>query len=289
LSACSSVDFGLDAPAAWLECAQDAAQNAAKAAGDAILAVRAGEFAVQAKADASPVTEADLAAHAVLLWMLAPTGLPVLSEEGAARVLPAARFWLVDPLDGTREFARGSDEFCVCIALIERGVPVLGVLHAPVSGRMWSSLSPGLTAPDEAWHGGGAGSSARPLRVLASRSHRGARLDGWLHALQALAGEAGEGVEELSIGSAIKFGWLAEGRADLYLRDGPTCWWDIAAGQAVLEAAGGVVLQLDGTPLRYPATGRAEPPPDCLNPPFVAASAHGKAWLARLLPRLVAV
>jgi len=243
----------------------------AEAAGRAIMAVYAREFAVESKADRSPLTEADLASHRLLvagLEALTPD-IPVLSEESAAldpglrRAWP--RLWLVDPLDGTREFVKKNGEFCVCIALIEHGVPVLGLVHAPVGGVTWSAL-----AGEGAWRRERAGAevalaavgvaqataaapaacattnSATPplgLRVAASRSHLDARTAALLERLP----EA----ERVPMGSALKFGLLAEGRLDLYPRFGPTSEWDTAAGQCLVEAVGGAVFDLAGQPLRY--------------------------------------
>ncbi|MBS3958809.1 MAG: 3'(2'),5'-bisphosphate nucleotidase CysQ [Xanthomonadaceae bacterium] len=229
----------------------------AEAAGRAILAVYSGDFAVEDKDDRSPLTEADLASQRLLvagLEALTPD-LPVLSEEAAEvpwavrRAWP--RLWLVDPLDGTREFVKRNGEFCVCLALIEDGVPVLGVVHAPVAGVTWSAL-----AGRGAWRRVAASAQERPLarrpplaagpaglRVAASRSHRDARTDALLARLP--------GAETLAMGSAIKFGLLAEGALDVYPRFGPTAEWDTAAGQCLVEAVGGAVLGLDGAPLRY--------------------------------------
>jgi 3'(2'), 5'-bisphosphate nucleotidase len=241
----------------------------AEAAGRAIMAVYAGDFAVERKDDRSPLTEADLASHHVLvegLRALTPD-VPVLSEESAAldvaerRAWP--RLWLVDPLDGTREFVKKNGEFCVCIALIDEGAPVLGVVHAPVTGVTWSAV-----AGEGAWRreAGGAdvplgglvptastaastaasvaGSSLPPtLRVAASRSHLDPRTAALLERIP--------GAERVAMGSALKFGLLAEGRLDVYPRFGPTSEWDTAAGQCLVEAVGGAVLDLDGRPLRY--------------------------------------
>ncbi|GIX39501.1 MAG: 3'(2'),5'-bisphosphate nucleotidase CysQ [Silanimonas sp.] len=230
----------------------------ARRAGEAILAVYARDFDVEAKADRSPLTEADLASHRVLvagLGALTP-GIPVLSEESSASEVAERRrwrrLWLVDPLDGTREFVKKNGEFCVCIALVEDGVPVLGVVHAPVGDMGWSAL-----AGEGAWKHGPEGREQRlaprpagatpptlaGLRVAASRSHLDARTAGLLERLP--------GAERVALGSALKFGLLAEGRLDLYPRFGPTSEWDTAAGQCLVEAMGGAVFDLEGRPLRY--------------------------------------
>jgi 3'(2'),5'-bisphosphate nucleotidase len=229
----------------------------AEDAGARIMAVY-GAASAQAKADGSPLTEADLAAHDAILAGLAAAcpDLPVVSEEDAARaeVPPAGPFVLVDPLDGTREFISGNGEFTVNIALIDAGVPVAGVVFAPALGRMWTgALGAGAQA-----RGPGA-DPARPIVVrapdatglvaVASRSHRDAATEGFLAGLP-IAGLR-------SVGSSLKFCLVAEGEADVYPRFGPTMEWDTAAGQAVLEAAGGRVEDPAGAPLRYGKAGAA--------------------------------
>ena len=239
----------------------------AAAAGEAIMAVYRRDFEVDRKDDRSPLTEADLASHHLLvdgLRALTPD-IPVLSEESRAvetaqrRRWP--RLWLVDPLDGTREFVKRNGEFCICIALIDDGVPVLGIVHAPVSGTAWSAVrgegawrreadgreqALASQALGRAGEGRGArmdADPAPPLRVAASRSHLDART-------AALLGRLPD-AERVAMGSALKFALLAEGRLDLYPRFGPTSEWDTAAGQCLVEATGGAVLALDGEPLRY--------------------------------------
>jgi 3'(2'), 5'-bisphosphate nucleotidase len=237
----------------------------ARRAGDAILAVYHTDFAVQAKDDDSPLTAADEAAHAVIAAALAELtpDIPVLSEESAR--LPWTvrqrwdRHWLVDPLDGTKEFIKRNGEFTVNIALIEAGRPVIGVVHAPVPGTTWSAA-----ARVGAFRQDGAGEArpihtrrppASPLRVVASRSHRGEALDAWLAALGAH--------EIVSVGSSLKFCVVAEGGADVYPRLGPTMEWDTAAGQCVAECAGATVTDASGAPLSY---GRRD---SLLNPYFI--------------------
>jgi 3'(2'), 5'-bisphosphate nucleotidase len=225
----------------------------AREAAAEILEVYGDAFEVQHKQDDSPLTAADMAAHRCILAgleRLSP-GIPVLSEESAQEV-PAAlrrqwrRMWLVDPLDGTREFVKRNGEFTVNIALIEDGEAVLGVVQAPVTGALWHAQR-------------GVGAFRRegdrdvairtrvpatpPLRVAASRSHRDARTE----AVLARMGE----IEPVGVGSSLKFCRLAEGSMDVYPRFGPTSEWDTGAGQCVLEAAGGAVLDPRGRPLRY--------------------------------------
>jgi len=251
----------------------------ARAAGVEILDVYAsGEVAATAKADASPLTVADLRAHALIVSRLAELtpGVPILSEEAADTPFSErsrwGRYWLVDPLDGTREFLARNGQFTVNIALIEGHAPALGVVHVPVTdtsylgypGRGAWRQRPATAA--ESIHV--AGRSTTPLRVVGSRSHRGDSLDLFL---------ARAGAHELvAIGSSLKFCLLAEGAADVYPRLGPTSEWDTAAAHAVLAAAGGTVSQLDGTPLAY--NTRAE----LLNPHFVAYGPKDRDWLALL-------
>ncbi|MCG6116786.1 MAG: 3'(2'),5'-bisphosphate nucleotidase CysQ [Aquimonas sp.] len=243
-------------------------------AGRSILEVYASDFEVEAKSDRSPLTEADLAAHACIrdgLRALQPS-LPVLSEESADTELTHRRewqrYWLVDPLDGTREFVKRNGEFSVNIALIEQGRPVFGVVHAPVGGELfWAEAEQGawLRAPERDDEPLCVRRPAlAPLRVAVSRSHldpRSAALIGRL-----------SGALQVPLGSSLKFCRIAEGHVDLYPRFGPTGEWDTAAGQCVLEAAGGAVLALDGQPLRYNARD------SLINPDFLALGDPDLPW-----------
>jgi 3'(2'), 5'-bisphosphate nucleotidase len=242
-------------------------------AGAAILDVYAQDFSVEQKDDRSPLTQADLASHRIIvegLRALTPD-LPVLSEEDADIPWSVrrtwSRYWLVDPLDGTREFVKKNGEFTVNIALVEDGVPVLGVVYAPVFDYLLHA-------------GRGEGAFLReagqdialvtrrpataPLRVAASRSH----LDERTAAVLQRMGDT----ERHGLGSSLKFCRIAEGRIDVYPRFGPTSEWDTAAAQCVLEAAGGAVLRLDGTPLDY---NRKE---NILNPNFIALGDVDLPW-----------
>jgi 3'(2'), 5'-bisphosphate nucleotidase len=223
---------------------------ARKAAAE-ILAVYDSEFAIAHKDDRSPLTAADLASHRCIvegLRALTP-GIPVLSEESSDTDIAARRqwstFWLVDPLDGTREFIKRNGEFTVNIALIEDGVATFGVIQQPVTGALWHG-APGAGAfrregdADTAIHV--RIPATAPLRIAASRSHRDERTQA---VLDALGGEA------VACGSSLKFCQIAEGGIDLYPRFGPTSEWDTAAGQAILEAGGGAVLDPRGRPFRY--------------------------------------
>jgi len=219
------------------------------------------------KSDGSPVTEADQKAEAVILEYLAATGIPVLAEESvAAGRIPALgqRFFVVDPLDGTKEFIKRNGEFTVNIALVDGGRPVMGVVLAPVTGAAYTGGPDGSFAM-KIVDGKASGKKpisvdrTGPLKVVASRSHGHA-------ALAALCDELDISTD-VSVGSSLKFCLLAQGDAQLYPRFTPTCEWDTAAGQAVLEAAGGVVLTLDGEALAYGNSAR-----DFLNPFFVAAA-----------------
>ncbi|MBS0557926.1 MAG: 3'(2'),5'-bisphosphate nucleotidase CysQ [Proteobacteria bacterium] len=249
----------------------------AREAGDAIMRIYAGEFAVERKDDNSPLTAADLAAHRCILAglnALAPD-IPVLSEESAEQAEWSvrrtwARYFLVDPLDGTREFVKRNGEFTVNIALIENHAPVLGVVYAPALDEMyWAS------------HGGDAAfatksqsgqlrtrASASPLVVAGSRSHGDPRMGAALARIGAH--------ELLALGSSLKFCRTARGQADLYIRYGPTSEWDTAAGQCVLEQAGGAVRRMDGSTLAYNTKD------SLLNPDFFACGDAAVDWAGLL-------
>ena len=236
----------------------DHAAALAGEAGRRILAVYdRGGGPVVTKPDASPLTAADTAAHRCLSAGLRARypALPVLSEEGAG--VPYAvrrqwrRYWLVDPLDGTRQFVNRNGEFTVNVALIEDGEPILGVVFAPVTGVCYAGAR-GVGAFKQTVNGERqairvANRAAVPLRVMVSRSHGGAALRDYLVWLRTAAGE----LTCRPMGSALKLCLVAEGAADLYPRLGPTCEWDMAAAQAVVSAAGGKVTDLRLQPLRY--------------------------------------
>jgi len=219
----------------------------------AILAVYEHAFEVERKSDASPLTAADMAAHHILvagLEALTPD-IPVLSEEAAEDATWNTRrgwnrLWLVDPLDGTREFVKRNGEFSVNLALIEDGEVIFGVVQAPVTGELWHGTRGGPAFVRDA-NGERIARSRRPatapLRVAASRSHRDERTDAFI----ARMGH----VEPIGLGSSLKFCRLADGGLDVYPRFGPTSEWDTAAGQMVLECAGGIVVDRKGRPLRY--------------------------------------
>jgi 3'(2'), 5'-bisphosphate nucleotidase len=244
-------------------------------AGESILEVYETAFDVSAKEDDSPLTKADMASHHVTVERLAELtpGVPILSEEGGLPDFDVRRrwerYWLIDPLDGTREFVKRNGEFTVNIAMIEGHRPVLGVVHVPVMGRTYVGCA-GHSAELRSADGSRktiavAIESASPVRVVGSRSHRGSSLDAFLEKL-------GE-VEMVPMGSSLKFCLVAEGAADVYPRLGPTSEWDTAAAQAVLEQAGGSVLRLDGRPLSY------NEKPDIVNPHFMALGPMDYDWL----------
>jgi 3'(2'), 5'-bisphosphate nucleotidase len=236
------------------------AHRAAHSAGIAILEVYNSVDApdVRRKVDDSPVTRADERADVIIVEMLraAAPEIPVIAEESAEREgLPGApppRFWLVDPLDGTKEFLRRNGEFTVNIALVEGDRPVLGVVHVPALGHTYAAAGAGTATRQ---HGDAAPRpiTARPVPtrgavVVHSRSHENnEKLSAYLATLDAPTTRVS--------GSAIKFGLIAAGEADLYPRFGPTMEWDTAAGQAVLEAAGGGITTPDGAPFRYGKPG----------------------------------
>jgi 3'(2'), 5'-bisphosphate nucleotidase len=243
----------------------DALCAIARRAGAEAMAIYDGEHQVEFKDDRSPLTAADRAAHAAIVAGLAALEprLPILSEEG--RAIPYAerrawsRFWLVDPLDGTKEFIKRNGEFTVNIALIENGAPVLGVVYAPALDRLYcGAVGEGAFVCSGTGHRDPvrvrSADPAAGLTVVMSRSHPSPELDDFLRDIKV--------ADALPVGSSLKFCAVAEGQADLYPRLGPTMEWDTAAGQAVVEAAGGRVLALDGSPLRY---NKAE----LLNPHFI--------------------
>ena len=242
----------------------------AREAGAAIMDIYAHDFSVHTKADHSPLTEADTAAHEIItrqLGRLQPA-LPILSEEAVEDFSGADGswcYWLVDPLDGTKEFIKRNGEFTVNIALIEHGRPVLGVVYAPALDTAYLAAdgvgafkieADGLRAPIRvAEH-----TKGMPWRVVGSRSHADDSLTAFLQQL---------GTHELiPMGSSLKFCMVAEGKADIYPRLGPTSLWDTAAAQCVVEQAGGRVIQLTGEPLSYAH------PSAVLNPFFLV---HGKS------------
>ena len=244
----------------------DALISAVRAAGEEILAVYPTDFAVSSKDDASPVTLADKRAEAVLIQALSrlSPGVPVVAEEAVAAGCAAqvgSMFWLVDPLDGTREFISRNGEFTVNVALIEDGRPTLGLVLAPALGRLFAGAE-GVGAFVDDTQGHRAIACRKPppqgLTVVTSRSHGdAAALDVFL---------AGRNVAALrNAGSSLKLCLVAAGEADLYPRLGRTMEWDTAAGDAVLRAAGGMVTTLAGEPLTY---GK----PGFVNPHFVAAA-----------------
>lgn len=229
----------------------DDVAEAAREAGQAILEIVRRGFDVESKSDFSPVTEADRAAELIILAALARAapGVPVIAEEEvAAGRIPAhdRRYFLVDPLDGTKEFVRGGDDYTVNIGLIEDGAPRLGAVFAPASGRTYEGLV-GVGA----WLDSGRGRQRIETRcrtdemiAVASRSHLN---QATIDYLEAAAGHCGY----VAVGSSLKFCIVAEGRADIYPRASPTSEWDTAAGHAVLLAAGGLVDGPDGAPLAY--------------------------------------
>ncbi len=253
------------------------AARVARAAGRAILAVDRAGYEVFEKPDRSPVTTADFAAHRVIgagLAALEPA-LPALSEEGG---LPPWRerrnwteYWLIDPLDGTRELLARRPEYTVNIALVRAGRPALGVVYAPALDELYCARRGG-----GAWRADGGGAprpirsraapAGAPLKVAARRRYAGPQVRTLLERLGP--------VEEFRLGSSLKSCRVACGELDLYPRHGPTSEWDTAAAQCVLEEAGGCMLDWRGRPLRY---NRG---PSLRNPPFLAAGDPGRDWAA---------
>jgi 3'(2'),5'-bisphosphate nucleotidase len=252
----------------------DALCEIAEDAGREIMQVYAAGGGVWSKADSSPLTEADLRADKLIRARLEGRfpGVFILSEESVSEGAGASgALFLVDPLDGTKEFLKRSDEFTVNIAFVQEGAPVAGVVHAPALGETFFAA-----ADVGAWKRVGAGAAApirtqgfdgqRPLRIIGSRSHGGEQLAQWLSRLN-------RPHDFVAAGSSLKFCRIAEGTADLYPRFGLTSQWDTAAAQAVLTIAGGLVTDFAGAPLVY---GVQRP---VLNPDFVAC---GGADLLRL-------
>jgi 3'(2'), 5'-bisphosphate nucleotidase len=255
----------------------EVAISAAFAGGRAIMEVYAGEFEVELKSDHSPVTLADRRAHTAIERELASTGFPVLSEEGAH--LPFAqrqvweRYWLVDPLDGTKEFVKRNGEFTVNIALMMRddqpggpmgnAIPIIGVIYAPVHDRLYFAWQGGgcHRQPGAATHAGisayervamstrlPAAEPRTAYTILASRSHRSPETEAFIRQKQQQHGE----VAFAFMGSAFKFGLMAEGAADVYPRYAPTMEWDTAAGQIICSEAGKQLIDVTtNAPMRY--------------------------------------
>ncbi|MDH3638490.1 MAG: 3'(2'),5'-bisphosphate nucleotidase CysQ [Gammaproteobacteria bacterium] len=246
-------------------------------AGAAILEIYEGGFDVETKADGSPLTMADQRSHKLIVSALAALtpDIPILSEESAsisyAERVAWDRFWLVDPLDGTREFVKRNGEFTVNIALIEDRTPILGAVYTPVQRRCHYG-----------YRGGGAfrvngDGAAEPIQVrdyaggratvVASRSHARGSVQHFLERLRAAEG----GYEVANMGSALKICLIAEGQGDIYPRLGPTSEWDTAAGQCVLECAGGKLVNCDGSPFVYNKES-------VLNPWFLAIGGGSYDW-----------
>jgi len=244
-------------------------------AGRLIMEIHARGVASRDKPDGSPVTEADEAAERVLLAALAQVapGITVISEENASShsIAPADCFFLVDPIDGTREFLRpdGNGAFTVNIGLVIKGAPAMGIVYAPALDRMFCGLvGDGAT---ETAAGVSRDISVRPVPdsgalAVASRSHRDQETNDWL--------AANSITETIATGSSVKFCLLAAGEADVYPRFGPTMEWDTAAGDAVLRAAGGTVITPDGTLYGY---GK----PEYRNLPFIACGSYTPVGITR--------
>jgi 3'(2'), 5'-bisphosphate nucleotidase len=244
---------------------------ATREAGAAILSLRRGHLHADRKADGSLVSAADHAASEIIgtrLRALDP-GLPVVCEEASRDAAGAARFWLVDPLDGTREYLRGSDLFSVNVALVADGYPLFGAIHLPaLELSYWGAAGLGARRNGDAIRARRLAEAGRRLRVLLSPGEAAT----WQPALDAALARLGLDTELEPVAGAIKFCWLAEGRADLYPRRTRTCAWDTAAGQAILEAAGGAVYDADWQRLHYRQS------PGWHNGDFFAVADASVAW-----------
>jgi 3'(2'), 5'-bisphosphate nucleotidase len=249
---------------------REACTELAEAAAREIMRIYAGDLVVHDKADKSPLTEADGAAEAIILAglrQLTPDAVIIAEEEVASGRVPTLNdrpFWLVDPLDGTKEFIKRNGEFTVNIALIEDGRPTLGIVLAPATGTLWRGAA-GLGADKRVGSGAFQPITTRPapaegLTACGSRSHGSEDdLERWFRENKLNV------TNRVPAGSSLKFCLVAEGKADIYPRFAPTCEWDTAAGQGVLEAAGGEVVTTDNRSLTY-----GHPP--FLNPHFIARS-----------------
>ena len=226
-------------------------------AGAAILAVNRVAMKIEGKVDGSPVTEADLAADRIIgegLARLVPS-VPALSEERVHPAKPPYRgsFFLIDPLDGTKEFVAGRDEFTVNLALVSNGTPLLGIIGAPALGLIWRGLvgrgaerlvtRDGAVAAAEPIHTRSLPRGGAPWIAAVSRSHGDVRTEAFI--------EARPGAIRQALGSAVKFGRVAEGGADIYPRLAPTSEWDVAAGHALVTAAGGKITDTKGADLKF--------------------------------------
>ena len=271
----------------------EGAVKAALDAGAAILEIYEQDFEVEYKEDESPLTSADKASHEIIMEALSATAYPVLSEESAAVGYDERKawttYWLVDPIDGTKEFIKKNGEFTVNIALVEKGIPVLGVVYVPVQDTLYVGSPEGAWKIEEAAGKEGfeliaaaeeisvTGTPKGALKVVASKSHCNDETLKFIGELEADYGPA----ERVSRGSSLKLCMIAEGSADIYPRIAPTMEWDTAAAHAVVTAAGGRVFQYrDGSSASEYKTGSSSVSDvlynkeDLLNPYFVVSGLH---------------
>ena len=251
----------------------------AKEAGDAIMQIYSTDFSFETKEDNSPLTKADIAAHNIIVARLSQLtpNIPILSEE-SKKVdidlhLDWQTYWLIDPLDGTREFLKRNGEFTVNIALVSQHQSIIGVVYAPVIGlTYYASKGQGAykqegDAPAQRIH-------VKPLNmakitIAGSRSHSDEQFQRFLHGVETATLAK---PELISLGSSLKICLVAEGRADVYPRLGPTCEWDTAAGHCVLQEAGGDIVDMHATPLGYNTKS------SLLNPHFFATAEKSQQW-----------
>ncbi len=240
----------------------------ANLAGDAIMSIYSTNFDYELKDDNSPLTKADIASNQIIINELERMNpsYPILSEESSNVKFEERskweRYWLVDPLDGTKEFLKKNDEFTVNIALIEKNTPIFGVIRVPAKSiTYWGGVDIGSYSKKDGESSKKINVSKRRstgLRVVSSRSHKNNRLDECLSNF--------DSIQDINIGSSLKFCLLAEGKADLYPRLGPTSEWDTAAGEAILKYSGGYLLTIDGKKMNYNNSEAL------LNPYFIASS-----------------
>ena len=246
-------------------------------AGQAIMALYQNAITVQQKADASPVTAADFAANDIICEGLIKClpGVPILSEENSMPTLQERQqwpaYWLVDPLDGTKEFIERTGEFSINIALMVNARPFFGVIYSPAQQTAWLG---GVEIAAQKWHPHQRtllptiSGASKTIRVLLSRRHNDARVTTYLQKIEQQFGP----IQRINMGSALKFAAIAEGKGDIYPRFSPTCEWDIAAGHALLQSAGGNIVDSAGAPISYNSSE------DLLNPPFLAIRDRNVLW-----------
>ena len=250
----STIEMSQDLEISFVTDKIELAVGAAKKAGIEILKFYGKEVELEAKTDGSPLTLADCASHDLLSDALSSTGIPIVSEEGESLLLEEDRYWLVDPLDGTKDFLAQNDEFTINIALLEKGKPVLGVIHAPALGETYAGGIDQIPwfEKDEVCTALETVGKATQCRMAVSRFHD--------HPDVGVFADINQIEKRVEVGSALKYGLLARGEVDVLPRLVGSSEWDVAAGQAIVESAGGSVLDWHSLqPLHYGKPGRRNP------------------------------